>query len=173
MSAGGKYVYGSERACVICTMLFRPRDRLSVQSCCSNVCRGVQQTRRAIRQCSVCDKPFLPAQPSYRTCSRKCGTVLRLSLRNPDPMVAVRGRLARFCCEMHRGTMEFYANRRSVLSALANEEDRPWREAGEKLGVAADRLVAAVERHAKASGCGADEVLRRKRAADNEARGIK
>lgn len=96
--AGKQYRYGTPRECVICGTTFSPRDKASEQQCCSHACRGVQQTRRATRACAVCGVLFVPSRPGYATCSRKCGTTLRLSRRVPDPMVQVRQRLALFCC---------------------------------------------------------------------------
>lgn len=93
-----KYRYGELRACIICGMEFRPRDKGTKQKCCSNTCRGALQTKKSVRKCAICKKEFLPKRPSYKTCSRRCGTDFRLSRIKHDPMVEVRKRMAAFCC---------------------------------------------------------------------------
>jgi hypothetical protein len=125
-----KYRYGEVRNCVICGASFAPRDKGSVQQCCSNACRGALQTRKAERSCAVCGKTFTPSRPGYETCSRKCGTALRLSRRTIDPMVKVRKRLAVFCCS-------------AIARCLRNKTDRT----AALLGYSVDELRAHIEAH--------------------------
>lgn len=96
----GDYIYGNPRNCVICGISFRPRDRKSNQACCSNLCRGKLQTKRAMRICKICGIEFLPSRAKYATCSTQCGLVYRKSIKINDPMVAVRRKLAVFCCSL-------------------------------------------------------------------------
>jgi len=128
-----KYRYGEERKCAVCGNAFKPRDKGSKQQCCSNVCRGVLQTRKATRSCAVCGKEFLPSRPGYETCSRTCGTTLRLSRRKFDPMVKVRNRLAVFCCSL-------------IARCLRNKTDRT----ASLLGYSVDDLRAHLEAHFEA-----------------------
>lgn len=128
-----KYRYGEERKCAICGKSFKPRDKGSPQQCCSNACRGVLQTRKAVRTCAVCGKEFLPSRPGYETCSRKCGTALRLSRRKFDPMVEVRKRLAVFCCS-------------AIARCLRNKTDRT----AAILGYSVEELRAHLEKHFEA-----------------------
>lgn len=125
-----KYRYGQERDCVICGVRFKPRDRNSEQACCSNICRGRLQTKKAIRCCSVCGRQFIPSRPSYKTCSRKCGTALRMSLRKPDPLVRVRQKLALFCCSC-------------IARCLRNKTDKT----AALLGYTAEALRGHLEKH--------------------------
>lgn len=125
-----KYIYGTERNCIICGKAFRPRDKGSHQKCCSNTCRGILQTRKATKDCCVCGNKFVPTRPSYETCSRKCGTALRLSRRKVDPMVDVRRRLAVFCCSL-------------IARCLRNKTDRT----ASLLGYAVEDLRAHLERY--------------------------
>lgn len=125
-----KYIYGTDRNCIICWKAFRPRDKGSQQRCCSNACRGALQTRKVTRSCMVCGKSFAPKRPGYQTCSRKCGTTLRLSRRKVDPLVEVRKRLAVFCCSL-------------IARCLRNKTDRT----AHLLGYSVEDLRAHLESH--------------------------
>lgn len=95
-----KYRYGKPRHCVMCGATFTTRDKNLTQRCCSNDCRGKQQTARATKDCVVCGEKFLPSRPGYKTCGRKCGTAWRLSRHVQDPLTPARKKLAMFCCSI-------------------------------------------------------------------------
>src|SRR5574343_900066 len=133
-----KYRYGEPRNCIICEKLFSPRDKGSQQKCCSNACRGVLQTRKATRACSVCVKEFVPSRPGYETCSRTCGTKLRLSRRKIDPMVDVRKRLAVFSCSLIARCLRNKTDRTAVLLGYSVEELRSHLEAHFEPGMSWD-----------------------------------
>ena len=133
-----KYRYGEERNCVICGKSFRPRDKGSVQQCCSNSCRGALQTKKATRACAVCGVQFLPSRPEYETCSRACGTALRLSRRKIDPMVEVRKRLAVFCCSLIARCLRNKTDRTAALLGYSVEALRTHLEAHFEPGMSWD-----------------------------------
>ena len=83
------YIYGTERPCIICGKLFRPRDKNSPSQCCSNNCRGKLQTQKALRICPVCGVQFIPSQPKYKACSHLCAATLRYKNHVPDPIVEI------------------------------------------------------------------------------------
>lgn len=124
-----KYRYGEKRGCVICQRSFRPKDRGSNQKCCSNACRGVLQTWKATKTCAICGEKFLPTRPRYETCSRSCGTMLRLSRRKIDPMVGVRKRLAVFCCALIARCLRNKSDKTASLLGYSVEELRTHLEA--------------------------------------------
>lgn len=124
-----KYRYGTERECVICGTPFSPRDKGSEQRCCSNNCRGKLQTQRAQRACAWCGKTFLPVQPTYKNCSRRCGTAYRMSRRTIDPMVDVRRRLALFCCSAIARCLRNKTDRTAALLGYSVEQLRSHLEA--------------------------------------------
>ena len=125
-----KYRYGEEQTCSACGNRFTPRDKGTKQTTCSYKCRGVLQTRAAIRTCAICGKSFLPSRPGYKTCGRKCGVILRSSMRKRDPMVSVRNRLALFCCS-------------SIARCLRNKTDRTYK----MLGYTPEDLRKHLEKH--------------------------
>ena len=133
-----KYRYGEERSCVICEKSFKPRDKGSVQKCCSNSCRGALQTKKATRDCAVCGMQFLPSRPECKTCSRACGTVLRLSRRKIDPMVEVRKRLAVFCCSVIARCLRNKTDRTAALLGYSVEELRAHLESHFEPGMSWD-----------------------------------
>lgn len=133
-----KYRYGEERSCVICGKSFKPRDKGSVQKCCSNSCRGALQTKKATRDCAVCGMQFLPSRPECKTCSRACGTVLRLSRRKIDPMVEVRKRLAVFCCSVIARCLRNKTDRTAALLGYSVEELRAHLESHFEPGMSWD-----------------------------------
>lgn len=124
-----KYRYGEARKCAICGNTFKPRDKGSLQQCCSHACRGILQTKKAIRSCAVCGKEFIPSRPGYKTCSRTCGTALRLSRRTPDPMVKVRKQLAVFSCSLIARCLRNKTDRTAALLGYSVEELRAHLEA--------------------------------------------
>ena len=124
-----KYQYGTERNCIVCSKPFTPRDKDSTQQCCSYACRGSLQTRKATKSCAVCGVEFLPSRPEYETCSRPCGTVLRLSRRTIDPMVEIRGRLALFCCGVIARCLRNKTDRTAALLGYSVESLRAHLEA--------------------------------------------
>ena len=97
---------------------------------CSYACRGLWQTKSAMRACAVCGTGFLPKRPSYRCCGRICGTTLRLQNRPNDPMVKMRQRLAMFCCSAIARCMRNKSDKTAVL-----------------LGYSVENLRAHLERH--------------------------
>ena len=119
-----KYQYGTERNCIICGKAFTPRDKDSTQQCCSHACRGALQTRKATKACAVCEVDFLPSRLGYETCSRKCGTALRLSRRTFDPMVEVRRQLAVFCCGVIARCLRNKTDRTAALLGYSVEDLR-------------------------------------------------
>ncbi len=124
-----KYRYGERSICIICSKVFFPRDKGDQQKCCSNACRGKYQTQKAMRACVICSKQFVPARPVYQTCSRECGTVLRLSRRKVDPMVQVRQRLAVFCCSVIARCLRNKTDRTYAMLGYTVEELRAHLEA--------------------------------------------
>lgn len=133
-----KYRYGEERTCIVCAKTFIPRDKGSQQKLCSYVCRGILQTRKATRVCAICGKEFLPSRPGYETCSRKCGTDLRLSRREFDPMVEVRRRLAVFCCSVIARCLRNKTDRTAALIGYSVEELRAHLQSNFELGMSWD-----------------------------------
>lgn len=130
-----KYRYGEERSCAICLKRFKPRDKGTQQKCCSNECRGALQTRKAMKNCSVCGKEFLPSRPIYNTCSRACGVAFRISRREIDPMVDVRRRLAVFCCSSIARCLRNKTDRTRILLGYSTEELRAHLEKHFQLGM--------------------------------------
>lgn len=117
-----KYIYGSKRNCVICAIEFTPRDKGSKQNCCSNKCRGIQQTRRALKICPICKKEFLPSIAKYTTCSRSCGAIYKRSRKIKDPMVNIRKKIASRCCSfLHRTLRGKPAKTYELLGYTPNE----------------------------------------------------
>lgn len=127
-----KYIYGTPRNCVICGVVFRPRDKDSASTCCSHTCRGKLQTQRATRTCVVCGRSFLPTRPTYVTCSRKCGLAYKKSRRKPNPNTRINQKIAMFCC--------------SVISrCLCNKTDRTYKMLGYRVRDLRDHLESKFE----------------------------
>ena len=125
-----KYIYGEKRNCIICGVEFRPKDKKSKQKCCSNICKGKLQTKNSIRRCIICGIDFLPARRKFKTCSRKCGAVYRLSRLKRNPMANINAKLAKACCVM-------------VHRCLKNKTDRTYN----LLGFTAKQLKENLEKH--------------------------
>lgn len=98
-----EYVYGPILKCKQCGSSFQPRDKASKAKYCSYACNNASRRIHHERPCATCGKVFTPIRNGWVTCSRECGTKYRVSRHIPDPMVAVRRKMALHCCSViHR-----------------------------------------------------------------------
>lgn len=95
-----KYAYGQPTLCETCGKRFTPRARHGRFCCrgCAVVPSNKARTIHHIRPCEICGEGFKPIRAERKCCSRECGTIYRLRNRTPNPQVAIRHKLAVFCC---------------------------------------------------------------------------
>lgn len=106
MSKKKDYIYGEEKVCEICDQTFRQRDadtESKKSKFCSTACSNKNRTKHREKPCKICGEAFKPRRQDHVNCSRYCGGVDRILRSKVSPMVAVRRKMAIFCCaSIHR-----------------------------------------------------------------------
>lgn len=120
------------KECPICGKRFTPKDADtgSYQArYCSYACNNKSRTIHVAQPCVSCGKVFKPRRAGHKACSYACGAAVRRQNRVLDPMVAMRGRLARFCCSCIARCLRNKTDRTAVLLVYTVEQLRAHLEA--------------------------------------------
>lgn len=100
------YVYGEEKVCEICGTTFRQRDsdtETKKSKFCSTACSNKNRTKHKERPCKICGDLFKPRRKEHVNCTRYCSVIDKNLRFKVNPMVAVRKKMAMFCCgTLHR-----------------------------------------------------------------------